>query len=62
MLFSFIMGFALQFAVTEISFLRNAFCTVNLNPREWGILMALAAFPLLAHEILVLTEDGAKTF
>jgi len=62
MLFSFIIGFALQFAVTEISFLRSAFCTVNLSPREWGVLMALAAFPLLAHEILILTEDGAKTF
>lgn len=49
-----ILGFILQFAVTEVPFLINAFGTSHLSGREWGVLAVLAAFPLLAHEIIVL--------
>ncbi len=45
-------GFALQFAVTEVPFLIQAFDTSHLSGKEWGILVGLAAFPLLAHEII----------
>jgi len=46
-------GFALQFAVTEVPFLIQAFGTSHLSGNEWGILVGLAAFPLLAHELMV---------
>ena len=52
-------GFLLQFAVTEIPFLVRAFSTARLMPGEWMYLTGLAAFPLLAHEILVLL--GGRT-
>uniref|UniRef100_UPI00405683EB cation-translocating P-type ATPase n=1 Tax=Acetatifactor sp. TaxID=1872090 RepID=UPI00405683EB len=55
-----ILGFALQFAVTEVPFLINAFGTSHLSGREWGILVGLAAFPLLAHEIIVLFGKFGK--
>ncbi len=48
-----IIGFVLQFAVTEIPFLINAFGTSHLSGQEWLLLSALAAFPLLAHEVIV---------
>ena len=47
-----ILGFFLQFAVTEVPFLITAFGTVDLSRSEWLLLGGLAAFPLLAHEIL----------
>lgn len=47
-------GLALQFAVTEIPVLIRAFGTSHLSPREWGLLVGLAAFPLIAHECLAL--------
>lgn len=49
-------GFALQFAVTEVPFLINAFGTSHLSGTEWGILTILAAFPLLAHEIIAFSS------
>ena len=49
-----IIGFVLQFAVTEIPFLINAFGTSHLSGQEWLLLSALAAFPLFAHEVIVL--------
>lgn len=49
-----ILGFILQFAVTEVPFLINAFGTSHLSGREWGVLAVLAAFPLLAHEVIAL--------
>lgn len=52
---SFAVGFALQFAVTEIPYLTSAFGTAHLSLREWIHLLVLAAFPLIAHEIFVLT-------
>lgn len=48
-------GFLLQFAVTEIPVLTAAFHTAALSMREWISLAILAAFPLLAHEVFVLT-------
>lgn len=47
-------GFFLQFAVTELPFLVGAFQTARLEQEEWLYLIGLAAFPLLAHELLVL--------
>ncbi len=54
MLAAFIIGFLLQFAVTEIPLLIGAFGTVHLLPAEWGFLILLASVPLLAHELLLL--------
>ncbi len=45
-----VIGFALQFAVTEFPPLIAAFGTSHLSLREWGSLAFLAAFPLFAHE------------
>lgn len=49
-----IVGFLLQFAVTEVPFLINAFGTSHLSGREWMRLSLLSAAPLIAHEIIVL--------
>ncbi|MCH5342847.1 MAG: cation-translocating P-type ATPase [Acetatifactor sp.] len=49
-----LIGFALQFAVTEIPVLISAFGTSHLSWQEWGRLGLLAAFPLFAHECFVL--------
>nr|WP_318684235.1 cation-translocating P-type ATPase [uncultured Acetatifactor sp.] len=49
-----IIGFLLQFAVTEVPFFINAFGTSHLTGREWLHLTLLAACPLLAHECVVL--------
>ncbi len=52
---SFAVGFSLQFAVTEVPYLTGAFGTAALSVREWVNLLILAAFPLIAHEVFVLT-------
>jgi len=54
MLFACGVGFLLQFAVTEVPFLIQAFGTSPLSGLEWAILAGLAAFPLLAHEVIAL--------
>lgn len=54
------LGFALQFAVTEVPFLINAFGTSHLSGREWGVLAVLAAFPLLAHEVIAFLGKDEK--
>lgn len=54
MVFACVAGFLLQFAVTEVPFLINAFGTSHLTGREWMRLSILAAAPLIAHEFLVL--------
>ena len=51
-----IIGFVLQFAVTEVPFLIAAFGTSHLSGQEWLLLNVLAAFPLLAHEVVVLLK------
>ncbi len=48
------LGFLLQFAVTEVPFLIQAFGTSPLSGREWMRLAVLSAMPLLAHEVIVL--------
>lgn len=50
------LGLALQVAVTKIPFLIGAFGTAHLEFGEWFRLGVLAAFPLLAHELFVLTS------
>lgn len=47
-------GFLLQFAVTEVPFLVNAFGTASLSGREWLMLSVLSAVPLMAHELFAL--------
>jgi len=54
MLVSCGVGFLLQLAVTKIPVLVSAFGTVRLSAREWCVLSVLAAFPLLAHELIAL--------
>jgi len=49
-----ILGFLLQFVVTEAPFLINAFGTSHLTWQEWLRLGALAACPLFAHECMLL--------
>lgn len=55
MIAAFIVGFALQIVVTEVPALIAAFGTTALSVQEWIRLIILASFPLLAHEIIVLT-------
>lgn len=55
-----IIGFLLQLLVTKHPFLIEAFGTVHLAPKEWLMLSVLAAFPLLAHEIMVLLYFRSK--
>ena len=54
MVLACVIGFALQFAVTEVPFLIGAFGTSHLSGQEWLLLKVLAAFPLLAHELVVM--------
>ena len=58
------LGFLLQFAVTEIPFLINAFGTSPLSGQEWFRLIGLSAMPLLAHEFMALflafTDKGKE--
>lgn len=58
MLAACILGFLLQFAVTEIPFLIHAFGTSPLSGREWLRLSVLAAAPLFAHEMMALFSFG----
>lgn len=48
-------GFCLQVAVTEVPYLIAVFGTSRISIKEWILLIGLAAFPLLAHEIMVFT-------
>ncbi len=52
-----LIGFCLQFAVTEIPVLIRAFGTAHLSGGEWMRLCILAAAPLIAHEILLLISS-----
>ena len=53
MIGAFVIGIALQAAVTEITPLIQLFGTVRLSLSEWMQLMALSATPLIVHELLV---------
>lgn len=50
---AFAIGLGLQMAVTEEPYLVGIFGTASLAWREWGMLLILAAFPVLAHEVFV---------
>lgn len=54
MILSFIVGFVLQIAVTEISFLVNIFQTVQLEFIEWIYLILISTVPMICHELIVL--------
>lgn len=54
MILACVVGFALQFAVTEVPVLVRAFGTAPLKLQEWLLLTGLAAVPLLAHELLLI--------
>lgn len=56
MLAALIVGFGLQVAVTRIPFLISAFGTAWLSAGEWILLTGLAAFPMAAHECIVLVN------
>lgn len=59
MIVACVVGFALQFAVTEIPFLIQAFGTTHLSGREWLHLSFLAACPMIAHECMVLFASSS---
>lgn len=56
MIAAFGVGFLLQMAVTEVPYLIGIFGTAVLSAVEWIQLTILASFPLLAHEIMILTS------
>jgi len=53
MIAAFIIGLALQIAVTEIPILTEVFETSRLTLKEWGNLILISMIPLLSHEIIV---------
>ena len=57
---AFVLGVLLQMAVTEIPYLVGMFGTAVLGWQEWAVLLILAAFPVLAHEVFVLTGNGEE--
>lgn len=60
MIVAFGLGFLLQFSVTEIPYFINAFGTAALTLNEWIQLIILAAFPLLAHEVMILVSPRPR--
>ena len=60
MILACIVGFLLQFAVTEVPFLISAFGTSHLNEKEWMYLIILAASPLAAHEVAAVAGSGVR--
>ena len=60
MIGAFLIGIALQAAVTEIGPLIRLFGTVRLSLMEWGQLIALSATPLIVHELLVAIGYGNR--
>ena len=60
MVLACILGFLLQFAVTEVPVLVNAFGTTSLSGREWIQLALLSASPLAAHELIAFCGYGRR--
>ena len=58
MIAAFFAGFGLQILVTEIPYMVEIFGTAALTMGEWIQLIILSAFPLIAHEIMVLVSVG----
>ena len=55
MIAAFVIGLGLQGLVTEFPYFIRAFGTCHLELEEWGQLVLLAAMPLVAHELLLLS-------
>ena len=60
MIGAFMIGIALQAAVTEIGPLIGLFGTVRLDLTEWLQLIALSATPLIVHELLVVVSGRKR--
>lgn len=61
---AFAAGLGLQMAVTEIPYLVGMFGTASLTADEWIMLLILASFPVLTHELFVVLfrlEDHIRT-
>ena len=58
MIFACMSGIVLQALVTEIPYFIKLFGTVRLSLKEWGMLAALSAMPLVVHELLVDVPHG----
>lgn len=56
MILAFIVGLALQVAVTEVPILIEVFETVQLSLTEWIDLLLLSMVPLVSHELVVLVK------
>lgn len=56
MILAFIIGLALQVAVTEVPILIEVFETVQLSLTEWIDLLLLSMVPLVSHELVVLVK------
>lgn len=54
MIAAFVIGMGLQLLVTTVPFFTEAFGTCSLHSSDWKILLALAACPLLFHELFLL--------
>lgn len=61
MIVSVLFGVFLQVMVTEVPGLVAVFQTAALGGKEWGELLFLASFPMIAHEIVVLLNKFQKT-
>jgi Ca2+-transporting ATPase len=57
MVVAFFVGFALQIAVTELPFLREAFHTSQLSLLEWVCLTLVCSVPLWFHELYRLVRQ-----
>lgn len=55
MIAAFAIGILLQLMVTEIPYFITMFGTCSLSAGEWGKLIVLAAMPVLAHEVMLLS-------
>jgi len=60
MILAFIIGLALQVAVTEVPILTEYFETVQLSIIEWIDLLLLSMIPLVSHELMVLVKVVVK--
>ncbi|MDR2157366.1 MAG: cation transporting ATPase C-terminal domain-containing protein, partial [Clostridiales Family XIII bacterium] len=57
---AFLLGFALQVAVTELPFMNEAFATAPLSLKEWAGITALCTVPLWFHELLRLVRASSR--
>lgn len=55
MIAAFAVGIVLQLMVTEIPYFITMFGTCSLSLQEWGMLVLLAAMPVFAHEVMLLS-------